>query len=814
MGDGYAVEDHQSSNGTQVNGQKISRHPLAEGDVIAIGQTNFIYHGPSAEAPADAAGGEAPPPVKEKWVLEMETPDGNTETFDLEAKVTIGRNPKNTITIGDAKASNLHCEIVRDGPGYKVKDLNSTNGTRVDGKLVDELDLYHGSVISIGKTSFTIRNLAIPDAETGFDSGPVGGAEFASFSKKRRSFPVGLLVAVALVAGGLYGIHVLATHQVKTQGLPNPEGNLLEENYSFEGMSDSRGFPLGFRSLEGEGDDVAVQKSLARTGNVSLLVSKAPSEELDTELQVIYGREIPVAPGKLYEMTAWAMPSGLHGVCGAKIVWLSRKNPSFRFESYGNVLHEDADDFTELRVRGVVPLGASLAEAVFYIKGREGSAHLDDMEFREASAAEDRVLEGERLDLHVDGRGLFSIRRSGGLRDIVRDGQILLFVGKAGEERKAWQRYSRLAEGYPKAEAGRIEIRGEIFDFSSSGWIPFQEILAMKKGQIEVSWEVDDAGGRISLAGNSFAPEAEEIAGGVGIVTETSFQVKKGGFEAGNVTRMLWGPSTRPLSFNYAPPVYVRQVRDNEQVLFLQLLGRPEGSNTIRFSVHVQTNFNQVVEEIRQALSVARESERENHPGKAIAALKDVIVKYPFMSIQSESSCAPREEKTGAEWLSRLETAAFEKSEKIRTRFEVAQFFGNLREMEATLGDGRDFVKKYEGASEAKEIEELMTRIELAIRDQRIRQGQIDAQGFLLRAREHRDRKEEALASLLYEHVIRTWPGTEWAETADRELREMRGEAPKDEGKDEDGKKKPGGGEGEDGSGEEEPGSGGGEDGD
>ena len=200
----------------------------------------------------------------------------------------------------------------------------------MDGKIVEELDLYHGSVISIGKTHFTIRNLAIPEMDAGFESGPVGGQEFATFSKKRRRFPVGLLLMVALVAGGLYVLDMLAKQRVKKTVFANPEGNLLKENYSFEGMTDSRGFPMGFRALQNEGDEISVQKGTRRTGEKSLLVTKAPGEDPAGEVEVIYGGEITVSPGKVYDLSAHAMPAGLQGVCGVKIVWLSRKDPSYR----------------------------------------------------------------------------------------------------------------------------------------------------------------------------------------------------------------------------------------------------------------------------------------------------------------------------------------------------------------------------------------------------------------------------------------------------------------------------------------------------
>jgi pSer/pThr/pTyr-binding forkhead associated (FHA) protein len=770
-GRGFALEDHGSRNGTTVNGQKVDSHAMQDGDVIAIGNTTFIFHG---EDIAGADTHDAPPPASstEKWVLEMETPDGKVETYDLSEKVTIGRNPKNTISTGDSKASNFHCEIVRDGPGYLVRDLNSTNGTRVDGKLIEELDLYHGSVISIGKTRFTIRNLAIPDAETGFDSGPVGGAEFATFSKKRRGFPVGLILAIAVLAGGLYLVNMLANKQVRKVEFENPAGNLLEENYSFEGMQDTRGFPIGFRALAGDEDDVKVEPGAARTGKKALSVYKSPADGEGGVVEVIYGTEIPVTLGKVYELSAWAMPSDLKGLCGLKIVWLSKKDATFRAESFSNLLGGEGGDFEELKVRARCPLGASLMEAVFFVKGKEGAALLDDMQFRAASDGEDLRLKGDRLDLEVTSRGIFSLQRSGGSSDIIRDGQLLLL----GEGGKSWQRYCRVKEGFPKKSEGGIEIAGEIFDFASGQWVPFKQVITLSEGQLGIAYEVEGKSGAVNLgAGIAFSPMPEETEAGVGIVTPDSYSVLRGGFEAGSVVRMLWGQTTRPISFNYAPSVEVMHVREEESLFLLQYVTRAENSEKISLSVTIQTNFKAVNQEIRTALSDAREAEREGKPGKAIACLNPITAKYPFLPIESKSDRKLPDEKTAAEWLERLEKEAFEKSEKVRTRFEMAQFFHNLREMEASLGDAKNFLLKYKGSSEEKDISELSERIVLAIRDQRTRAGQQEAEGFLLRAREHRVREEPALAAVLFQHVIDTWPGTEWAKTAEEEKKAIGG---------------------------------------
>jgi predicted component of type VI protein secretion system len=50
--------------------------------------------------------------------------------------ISVGRAPENDIIVEDALVSGKHLQITRDATGYFVEDLNSTNGTWVDGRLL------------------------------------------------------------------------------------------------------------------------------------------------------------------------------------------------------------------------------------------------------------------------------------------------------------------------------------------------------------------------------------------------------------------------------------------------------------------------------------------------------------------------------------------------------------------------------------------------------------------------------------------------------------------------------------------------------
>ncbi|MDF1811763.1 MAG: FHA domain-containing protein [Verrucomicrobiales bacterium] len=69
----------------------------------------------------------------------------------LTRKTTVGRNADNDVALMDARVSEYHAELVRIEEGmYQLNDLDSDNGTAVNGKLIDETPLKDGDQIKFG----------------------------------------------------------------------------------------------------------------------------------------------------------------------------------------------------------------------------------------------------------------------------------------------------------------------------------------------------------------------------------------------------------------------------------------------------------------------------------------------------------------------------------------------------------------------------------------------------------------------------------------------------------------------------------------
>jgi transcriptional regulator with GAF, ATPase, and Fis domain len=75
--------------------------------------------------------------------------------FELpSAEVSIGRGTSNLLCLADRALSREHCLLIREGERFSIRDLDSHNGTFINGVQVKEHGLKHGDQIAIGESMF------------------------------------------------------------------------------------------------------------------------------------------------------------------------------------------------------------------------------------------------------------------------------------------------------------------------------------------------------------------------------------------------------------------------------------------------------------------------------------------------------------------------------------------------------------------------------------------------------------------------------------------------------------------------------------
>ncbi len=92
------------------------------------------------------------------------------------ARTSVGRDASADIQIDDPGLSRQHFEIVWDGKRAGVRDLGSTNGTRVSGQAISSAAIGTDTVINAGQSEFIFRVIA--NAVDSDITSPAGGELF------------------------------------------------------------------------------------------------------------------------------------------------------------------------------------------------------------------------------------------------------------------------------------------------------------------------------------------------------------------------------------------------------------------------------------------------------------------------------------------------------------------------------------------------------------------------------------------------------------------------------------------------------------
>src|ERR1700745_3397450 len=71
---------------------------------------------------------------------------------ELATPVTIGREEGNLLRLNDERVSRYHAKVQQDGDDIILTDLESTNGTRVNGAVVQIRRLRYGDRVCVGRS--------------------------------------------------------------------------------------------------------------------------------------------------------------------------------------------------------------------------------------------------------------------------------------------------------------------------------------------------------------------------------------------------------------------------------------------------------------------------------------------------------------------------------------------------------------------------------------------------------------------------------------------------------------------------------------
>ena len=93
--------------------------------------------------------------------------DGSQKTYPMPSSITvIGRRDDCDLRIPLADVSRRHCELGMNKESLKIRDLDSRNGTFLNGKRIDEATVHAGDYITIGPLMFLLQINGEPEEVT------------------------------------------------------------------------------------------------------------------------------------------------------------------------------------------------------------------------------------------------------------------------------------------------------------------------------------------------------------------------------------------------------------------------------------------------------------------------------------------------------------------------------------------------------------------------------------------------------------------------------------------------------------------------
>lgn len=201
-GEKVTLTDLDSNNGTWVNDQKVTKPlELHNGDRIRIAETTFVFKSPAQPQKEEEDSATNRTMAWQTGSLMTLVRGSDGAEFGLSRNMRIGRDDTNDLPLkGDSSASQFHAAVELLDGRVAISDMNSNNGTWVNGKrIAGKTLLKHGDKIRMGNTVLRLRvgDLPLPPLD------PTAAPQSKTTSN------VWMWVAVFLVVAGLLLVCVL-----------------------------------------------------------------------------------------------------------------------------------------------------------------------------------------------------------------------------------------------------------------------------------------------------------------------------------------------------------------------------------------------------------------------------------------------------------------------------------------------------------------------------------------------------------------------------------------------------------------------------
>jgi len=160
----FKIVDLGSTNGIEIDGRRVPDYLLSEGLALKLGDFELSFSFPAIQGEQTVAipigGLQSPAPTPSKVLYIHISDRGQLRSVKIVAGADyiIGRSPGSDVVLSDNSCSGRHAVIFWRGDRAVIRDLDSANGTRVNGETVAETEIRVGDQIIMGDTGISVSD--------------------------------------------------------------------------------------------------------------------------------------------------------------------------------------------------------------------------------------------------------------------------------------------------------------------------------------------------------------------------------------------------------------------------------------------------------------------------------------------------------------------------------------------------------------------------------------------------------------------------------------------------------------------------------
>ncbi|MFT7617946.1 MAG: pSer/pThr/pTyr-binding forkhead associated (FHA) protein [Planctomycetota bacterium] len=781
-GGSWFVEDLGSSNGTKVNGRKVTTFELQDGDEITVGKASLRFLESEVELDEisleDDDDVELEISLEEDAYLRFLNTDRKGEKVAFAGRMTFGRRSSNSVKLDEKGVSGNHSEFIPESGDWIARDLGSTNGTLVNGEPAVEAHLAAGDRVRIGTVEF-VFGLGDNEGDGALvataimEEVPLEEEIFAiseaNMKRKQKTATVLWLVFIVAIGGaGGWWLTQGVSSSSKTEKTQVIAGNQLGTDGNFEIREDDS----DYLATESDAVDYVETTKKKASGERGLEVKVTDG---DGDHYLVFTREIEnISTADRIEVGGKIRTSGATGGgVGFSLIWKDSAGRTIGTSEANAPMGEGK--FQEIRSLFMPPLGTEKAAVAIGFHDASGKVVVDDV-FALRSRGGGSTLTAHGHDLHLDDSGSLVVSRDG--TEILDQGGLY-----------------RLEGGSPKF-LGRFfateEVEGNEQARAISGYLSLNDGGASKFAAtvtgngVEWSGSMEEAAdttagfdlGDVRFENRALAPEFKKTSKVIlgfridpteGLVTVGAEGAQRHAedFVRSGVTELVIATGPRALRMSFADATSVVMLTHGRESFVLLPLMTTESRRG--FSQKIQLNFDAELGEVNALNDKARDADIVRKQfGEAMGYYKEIVNRYSFRKDISDRA---------ASRLAQLGTKAENALARLNKDVDEVLFFRTFNEERARLDEELDgMITGYSKSAFEPQFVATKGRLGDAWAEVSGTRRSMLAQNHLIRGRDLMEPGNSApiLARGFFLSVIRLAPDSEFAKTAGAELEKIK----------------------------------------